>query len=71
MNIKELACYEENFKSGKIGKILQEQREKLGLSKYRLAKELNVNPQSIAFWEQGAAIPSADKFAMLCSILKF
>lgn len=47
-----------------LGKLLKEEREKQGLSKYQLAKMANVSETIIRYWESGKrkmTTESADK----------
>lgn len=43
-----------------MAKSLEQFRKDLHLSRYSLAKELNVTPNSIVNWEHGKSMPSAE-----------
>ena len=48
---------------------LKQLREKVHYSQQRLAEEMEVTQQAIAKWENGASMPTADKFPKLAQVL--
>ena len=49
----------------KFNEILKECREELGISRYKLAKDIGVNKQTITFWEEGVNEPKISYLCML------
>lgn len=48
--------------------ILKQCREEMGVSRYKLAKDLGVNKQTISFWEEGVNEP---KISYLCKLADY
>jgi len=48
---------------------IRNRREKAGLSQENIAKGLSVSQQAVAKWENGKALPRADKLPELARIL--
>lgn len=44
-------------------------REARGMTRYELAEAANVSYQSVAQWENGVMVPSADKLPVLAAML--
>ena len=44
---------------------LKELREEQGISKYKLAKDIGVNKQTISFWEEGINEPKISYLVLL------
>lgn len=51
-----------------LGKRIQEEREKRGLTQDQLAQMLNVSRQAISKWELGTAYPDIERYAKLAGI---
>lgn len=49
---------------------LKAARVNAGLKQKYVAKELKVSNKTLSNWENGKAIPKADKINMLCSLYK-
>ena len=43
-------------------------RESLGMTQRKLAKEMNVSPAAVAYWETGKTIPSTEKLLSLADV---
>ena len=52
-----------------IGKKIQNQRKKVGLTQEELAEQLNISAMSIQFIEQGRNCPSLPMLLHICSYL--
>ena len=50
----------------KIGKILQEKRINLGVSRRKMAKNMGTSPQNIAMWEKDWVVPSQKYKEIIC-----
>ena len=48
---------------------IRDLRENKGLSQENIARELNIKQQAVAKWENGLALPRADKLPQLAKIL--
>ncbi len=51
-----------------LGKIIQENRKRVGLSQEGLAEKINVSRQSVSKWEQDLAYPTIDNCIELCNV---
>lgn len=54
----------------KIGKFIQEQRNKNNITQSELAEKLNISDRAISKWENGICLPDASNMQELCKILK-
>ncbi len=53
-----------------LGKIIQENRKRIGLSQGSLAEKINVSRQSVSKWEQDLAYPTIDNCVELCKVFE-
>lgn len=59
----------ENIEGGDIVKALIQIRKKAGLTQCELAERLNIGQSTIAMWETGCALPTADKLPQIAETL--
>lgn len=58
-----------DIEGGNIMKALMQIRKKVGLTQCELAERLNVGQSTIAMWETGCALPTADKLPQIAETL--
>ena len=52
----------------KLGQRIKEKREQLGFSQDKLARILNVTPQTVYRWEKGKAVPRPELLEKICRV---
>lgn len=60
---------EEKREGQKLGDVIRERRNALGLSQEELAEKLDVSRQAVAKWESGKSFPASERLLELCRVL--
>lgn len=53
-----------------IGETIKIRREELGLDQLELGRQVGVGQQTVSRWETGAAVPKANRLAVLAEVLQ-